>query len=380
MSRLNQNARNVLSWISPCDVCALYVSVVSGCRALIHHRDTENTKVARRGPQNKTVASSGIALASILCFLVSSACQRMPVPSSAEAAKPTANTRRERKSSPKQTETYSQPRVLGTLQNSAVNESSGIVASRTTPGLYWTHNDSGDGPYIYAFDEHGARRGTWRVKGASARDWEDIAAGPGPDAGVSYLYIGDVGDNGERRSEIIVYRVREPNIQPTDSSSSKLKPLVTADAEAIRLNYPDGAHDAEALLVHPKSGDLYIVTKVSFANAVVYKAAAPLNTTRPTTLERITELRVPSLFGGLITGGDISPDGTRVALCDYVDGYELVLADARAAFDQIWKQPLKPIDLEKRKQGEAIGYRLDGRALLATSEGNHAPLIEVLRR
>jgi hypothetical protein len=312
-------------------------------------------------------------------LLVTCACQQMPVPETAKAARAGENTNQQQKPVQK-SETYFPPRVLGTLQDSAVNESSGIVASRTTPGLYWTHNDSGDGPYIYALDEHGARRGTWRVKGASARDWEDIAAGPGPEAGVSYLYIGDIGDNEERRREIVVYRVREPKIQLTDSSSTKLNPLVTADAEAIRLNYPDGAHDAETLLVHPKSGDLYVFTKVSFADAVVYKAVAPLNTTLPTTLQRITELKNPSLFGGLITGGDISPDGKRVALCDYVDGYELVLADARAPFDQIWKQPVMPFDLGKRKQGEAIAYRLDGRAVLATSEGVRSPLIEVVRR
>ncbi|MBA2703337.1 MAG: hypothetical protein H0U60_05730 [Blastocatellia bacterium] len=313
-------------------------------------------------------------------MLVSSACQRMPVPTSVEAAKPAAKTREEQKSVAKQTETYGPPRVLGRLNDAAVNESSGIVASRNNPGLYWTHNDSGDGPNIYALHEHGARRGTWRVRGASARDWEDIAAGPGPQAGASYLYIGDIGDNEGRRSEIIVYRVKEPTIKPTDSSSSKLKPLVTDDAEVIRLRYPDGAHDAESLLVHPVTGDLYIVSKIPFANPTVYKATAPLNTNGPITLKRIAELNVPSLFGGLITGGDISPDGLRVALCDYVDGYELVLADARAPFDQIWRQPLKSLDLGKRKQGESIAYRLDGRALLATSEGVHPPLIEVVRR
>lgn len=304
----------------------------------------------------------------------------MPVPPSAEAAKPPANTRVEQKSPPKQTETYGSPRKPGNLQDPAINESSGIVASRTTPGLYWTHNDSGDGPYIYAFDDSGARRGTWRVRGASARDWEDIAAGPGPTAGTSYLYIGDIGDNEGRRAEIIVYRVKEPTIRPDDSASTKLKPLVTDEAEAIHFRYPDGAHDAEALLVHPLSGDLYIVSKIPFANSFVYKAPAPLNTGEPTTLKRIAELKVPSLFGGLITGGDISPDGLRVALCDYVDGYELVLASMSAPFDRIWKRPLKPLDLGKRKQGESIAYRLDGRALLATSEGVHPPLIEVVRR
>ncbi len=270
--------------------------------------------------------------------------------------------------------------MLGRLDDAAINESSGIVAARANPGLYWTHNDSGDGPNIYALAEDGARRGTWRVKGASARDWEDIAAGPGPQAGVSYLYIGDIGDNQGRRSEVIVYRVKEPTIRPADSSSDKLKPLVTEDAEAIRLRYPDGAHDAESLLVHPVTGDVFIISKIPFGNPSVYKAAAPLNPNGPATLERIAELNIPTIFGGLVTAGDISPDGLRVALCDYVDGYELALADARAPFDQIWQQPLKALDLGKRKQGEAIAYRLDGRALLASSEGTHPPLIEIVRR
>jgi hypothetical protein len=321
-----------------------------------------------------------ITVALILCLLGFSACQRMPEPTRVEAAKPAATTRGEQKSPARQTETYGPPRVLGRLDDPAINESSGIVASRTTPGVYWTHNDSGDGPNIYALDEHGARRGTWRVRGASARDWEDIAAGPGSQSGSSYLYIGDIGDNEARRSEIIVYRVKEPTVKPTDSSSSKLKPLVTDETEVIRLRYPDGSHDAESLLVHPVTGDLYIVTKVPFGNPGVYKATVPLNTNEPTTLKGIAELNIPSLFGGLITGGDISPDGLRVALCDYVDGYELVLGNTRAPFDQIWKQPLKPLNLGKRKQGESIAYRLDGRALLATSEGAHPPLIEVVRR
>ncbi|MEP6717644.1 MAG: WD40 repeat domain-containing protein [bacterium] len=317
----------------------------------------------------------------IACLLfVASACQQVPAVPNAEAAKPPANASGEQRRQQRQTETYGRPRILGTLQDAAINESSGLVASRTTPGLYWTHNDSGDGPYIYALDERGEQRGTWRVRGASARDWEDIAAGPGPQAGTSYLYIGDIGDNSGRRDAITVYRVKEPATKPTDTASNKRKPLATDDAQVINFRYPDGPHDSEALLVHPKTGDVYIVTKISFANPVIYKAAAPLNTNGPTKLERIGELNLPSLFGGLITGGDISQDGLRLALCDYLDAYELVLPGARASFDQIWKQPLQPVDLGKRRQGESIAYRLDGRALLATSEGEHSALVEVVRR
>jgi hypothetical protein len=269
---------------------------------------------------------------------------------------------------------------LGVLSHKEITESSGIVSSRTTPGVYWTHNDSGDGPFLYAFTDRGAHKGVWRVTGASARDWEDIAVGPGPAQGASYLYIGDTGDNRGTRTEIKVYRVPEPLVTPADANSSKTNPIPTGEAESIRLRYPDGNYDAEALLVHPRSGNLYVVTKVPLGDPMIYEARAPLDTAKVTTMVRVGVLSMPGFFGGLVTGGDISPDGTRVALCDYSQGYELILPAASAPFNQVWKQPLIAIDLGERKQGEAIGYRLDGRALLATSEGKRAPLLQVERR
>ncbi|MEO8433670.1 MAG: hypothetical protein ABI596_02160 [Pyrinomonadaceae bacterium] len=277
-------------------------------------------------------------------------------------------------------DTYGPATVLGTLEDSAINESSGLVASRTNPGLYWTHNDSGDGPFIYAFDDRGGRRGVWRVTGAGARDWEDIAAGPGPQPNTNYLYIGDIGDNGGKRGEIVVYRIPEPPVTSADVPSSKREPSLTATAEVIRFSYPDGKPNAEALMVHPQTGDIYIVTKAPFDNPAIYQATAPVDIANVTTLKRVGELNMPGFFGGIITGGDISPDGRQVALCDYVQGYEIALTDAKAAFSTIWQQPLTPIGLGNRKQGEALAYRLDGKALLATSEGPRAPLIQVVRR
>jgi len=276
--------------------------------------------------------------------------------------------------------TYGPAQIVGQLKDPAITESSGIVASRTSAGIYWTHNDSGDGPFIYAFDEHGNRKGVWRVTGASALDWEDIAAGPGPRASVSYLYVGDIGDGDEQRQELMVYRLPEPVVTAADVVSTKGKPRLTEPAETFRLRYPDGKHDAEALLVHPTTGNLYIVTKVPFANPWVYEAAAPLRPTGVTTMTSVGQLNVPSLLGGIITGGDISPDGRRIALCDYLQGYEIVLKDSRAAFDTIWTQPMTTFSLGKRKQGEAIGYSADGQSLLATSEGSGSPLIRVVRR
>ena len=277
------------------------------------------------------------------------------------------------------TATYGPPAKIATIKNSAINESSGLAASRSLSGAYWTHNDSGGGPFIYAFNNRGDSLGVFRVAGADNDDWEDIAVGPGPEPNRSYLYIADIGDNEHARSEVIVYRVPEPDLKSVDGSSTKRRPLITAPAEAIRLKYPDGKHDAEALIVHPTSGNLYIVTKVVMANPTVYEAAAPFNSGKLITMTALGKVRVPSFFGGVITGGSISPDGRRVALCDYFRGYELVLPAASSSFNDIWKQRMTDFDLGKRKQGEAITYRLDGEALLATSEGKGFDLIQVER-
>lgn len=292
-------------------------------------------------------------------------------PPAAEGPSPQSGTQ------PLASSSYGPAQTLAELQDTTINESSGLAASRSNPGIYWTHNDSGDGPFIYAFDTQGKKRGVWRVSGAQARDWEDMAAGPGPDGKRHYLYLGDIGDNQGRRSEIIVYRVAEPNVSQAAATSSKAKPAMTEAADVIRLRYPDGAHDAEALLVHPVTGTLYIVTKTPMAYPRVYQTAAPLATNGITTLSDMGMLSVPSLFG--VTGGAISPDGRRVALCDYRQGFEIVLAE-RESFESIWKQPLTTVALGDREQGESITYRLDGKALLATSEKVPTPLIQVAQK
>src|SRR5215213_7009309 len=102
----------------------------------------------------------------------------------------------------------------------------------------------------------------------------------------------------------------------------------------MRIKYPDCKHDAEALLLHTRPGNIYIITKVVIANPAVYEALAPCTAGQSITMRRIGEAHVPSIFGGVITGGSISPDGRRVALCDYFQGYELVLP-AGASFNDI---------------------------------------------
>jgi hypothetical protein len=268
-----------------------------------------------------------------------------------------------------------EPVQLATLEDRSIKESSGLVASRRSPGILWTHNDSGDGPFVYAFDRAGRSRGTWRVEGAQAVDWEDMAAGPGPVQGQSYLYAGDIGDNGRAREFVVVYRFPEPDLTAAQPAGKEAR--ATQPAEALRLKYPDGAHNAEALAVHPVNGDIYVVTKAN-ASAGVYKLAAPFDPKAVNTMTKVATLHGPDFFGTLVTGADISPDGRRVALCDYAQGYELTLPAGGAGFDEVWRQTPTAVSLGARIQGESVAYRLDGAALLATSERTPTPLFEVV--
>ena len=279
---------------------------------------------------------------------------------------------------------YLPPTKLADLEDQAITESSGLVASRTSPGSYWTHNDAGNGPLIYSFDSQGRSRGVWRVTGATSYDWEDLSTGPGPKPDTNYLYIGDIGDNDGSRSEIVIYRIPEPvipnGIPNGNPVATAERPHATEPAEAIRLRYPDGKHDSEALLVHPRTGRIYLVVKEKTAKPGIYAADAPTVSGDVITLTRIGEVDMSGRSESLINGGAISPDGQRAALSDYTQGYEFVLSDASAPFDSIWKQPMRTVDLGKRKHGETICYRLDGKALLATSERLPAPLFEIVRR
>lgn len=273
---------------------------------------------------------------------------------------------------------YDAPQITGTIKTAEIIESSGVVNSRCNENVLWIHNDSGDGSYIYALDKQGAKLGKFRVSGAKHIDWEDIATFKNP-AGECFLYIGDIGNNDLNQDKLTIYRVKEPAVA-NNSETSRDTAIETEKAEAIKFSYPDDTHNAETLMVHPATGDIYVVTKEDSEQAGVYKLAANYNADSLNKLEKVSDFKVPAIPYGMLTGGDISPDGKRVVLCDYFAGYEIELPANAQNFDDIWKQKIAKINLGERKQGEAITYSTDGKSIYATSEKKNAPVILVNRK
>src|SRR5688572_20641063 len=188
------------------------------------------------------------------------------------------------------------------MRLAGLSEASGLVASRITPGRLWAHNDSGK-PEIFALDAKGNVTGRVSLSGAALEDWEAMASGPCGNG--TCLYIADIGDNNANRREIIIYRVPEP-----------AKAGGSAHVDGVfRASYPDGAHDAEALLAAP-DGTLYIVTKGETGHVALYRFPRDAKTGSTARLELVGApiSKRTSSPEARITDGAISPDGEWAVL------------------------------------------------------------------
>lgn len=255
---------------------------------------------------------------------------------------------------------------VGTVQHAQINEASGIAASRKNRDVLWVHNDSGDSARIFAMNTQGTHLGIYNIPGASAVDCEDIAIGPGPVEGSGpagdYLYLGDIGDNNAARTEgICVYRVPEPTVhadqEPVDVSLQ--------DAVPITLLYPDGARDAETLMVDPANGDIYIVSKRE-AKSRVYRAAFPQ--TSGMTMQFVTELPWAEA-----TGGDISPLRTEIIIRGYGNA-SLWRVPRGGSIESAFGTAPCSVPLVEEPQGEAVSFDASGLGYVTVSEGLHQPI------
>lgn len=257
------------------------------------------------------------------------------------------------------------------LYSKEMDETSGLAASAINPNIYYAHNDSGDTSRFFAITADGKLKSTIYYTGdkkfpLGVLDCEDIAVGPGPLKGKSYVYIGDIGDNNSTRSYITVYRAEEQHAWGKDS-------IARTTPVPVNLKYPDGAKDAEAMAIDPVEKLLYIITKRGnsvgvYSSPLKYKANDTLTLT----------FRGQLFFNGIkpfkwITAADISADGKQIL----VRSYEKVYYWQRTGTEPIWqtlKKAPRELPYKQEKQGEAIAFTRDGKGFYTTSEGVYAPI------
>jgi len=191
---------------------------------------------------------------------------------------------------------------------SDLEEVSGIVMSVANSGFLWAHEDSSNANDVYLIDSStGETIASYELSGIFNRDWEDIEIGPGPEPGINYIYIGEVGDNRRVFRDYKIYRFKEPVFKEEHSGNRIVIP--NDEIETITFTYPDQLrHDAETLLLDPWTKDLFLVTKRDFFS-IIYVLPFPQNVEEP-----MRAIRVGEFSFTRATGGNISFDGKEMLI------------------------------------------------------------------
>jgi hypothetical protein len=240
-----------------------------------------------------------------------------------------------------------------TVEEPAINEASGLAASIKTPGLLYTHNDSGNSAEVYILNRRGLMPARILLPGIRNRDWEDIATGIDPASGKSYVYIGEIGDNNARYGSVFIYRLAEPEIKDT---------LILAyDVESIEFTYEDGPRDAEALFADPLSGDLYVISKRE-NNARVYRLAYPQKTDGLNIARLVTTLPY-----NWVTAADISRDGSRILVKTYSNIYRYKRTGGKSIAEALSGR-YKVMEYRLEEQGESVAWDAQGKGYFTISE------------
>jgi len=259
-----------------------------------------------------------------------------------------------------------------TIENKAIDESSGLAASIDNPELLWTHNDSGNMPIIYAMDYQGRDRGTFFLDEVSNRDWEDMASFYWNQQ--AYLLIADSGDNYQMYLSSFLYIFKEPSITPVN-------PFRYAEprtpAWVIEYNFDDGKlYDIEAVAIDIQSNKILMLTKRTNVVNVFELPLLPRKdnfaNVQVLTAKKITQLD----YIKNPTAMDISSNAQQAAILSYGRVY-LFNKSNRQSWAESLAQPTKIIKYKGMYQPEAICFAKQNTRLYISSEKLPAKLLSI---
>jgi hypothetical protein len=265
-----------------------------------------------------------------------------------------------------------EPAPIGRIEETELNEISGVVESRANPGIFYVHNDSGDSARFFAIDRRGTLLAELELSSVPLLiDAEDIAIGPAPN-GASYIYVGDTGNNfasmglGIPRRKAVLYRVLEPRVTLADRNRES-----SEDAFPIVFSFPAGARDIEAFFVDPLGGDLYLIGKQKDGHSTIFSASAATLAAGGGQLEVTGEL----LFGRralpgspLPTSASISGDGRAILVRSYSSVFLFRRDPGESVLTALLRAP-RQLPSPPEQQGEAIGFADGDAAFVTISEG-----------
>lgn len=272
--------------------------------------------------------------------------------------------------------------MVGFIESDKIVEASGLVKASSHDG-YWVLNDGGDAQ-MFAIGPEGEDRGSVAIAGVQLWDLEDMARWDRD--GRSEIVLADIGDNLANRS-------------PTHPLVIAVEPdlgAATADARVVFVTYPDGPHNAEAILIDAEANEVVVITKEqsvddavllpaqifagSLDGADVDGAEIPLALVGTIDIAALRESSNDTKFhpgelsgvSGLVTGADVSPDGRLITVRTYGSVWVWARPVGSSVANTLVSQPCEaepPFEL----QGEAIAF-VDNTRWATVAEGSFVSL------
>lgn len=250
-----------------------------------------------------------------------------------------------------------------TIQSLEIRESSGLLKSPRHENLYWTHNDSGDSSRLFAIRRDGSsiipkgksdKDPSILIRNAAHVDWEDCAFDR-----AGRLYIGDFGNNSKTRADLALYILEEPD----PARSNRVK-----SAKKIRFAYPgqgkptadSNNFNCEALFIIDQTP--YVLTKEQFKARTTLFRFDTTDTNRVNILTPVGEFNI----GGAVTGSDISPDQSLLAVITY---NAIWIFEKPSDSDNFLLNPVRKLRI-KAKQCEAICWDNDNTLIIANEQAD----------
>jgi len=261
------------------------------------------------------------------------------------------------------------------LTDRSISESSGLVRSHLIPNCHWTHNDSGDAPLLYLFNDKGDTIARVRLSQAAAIDWEDMTIYRKSDT-EAFLIVGDIGGNSQKRSSITLYIVHEPKLATVQNGSQTTE--ISLDLESkMEVTFPGGVTNYESIAFDHSNQSILIIEKGVFGGRAY---------TVPFPLPGQAKVRVEAKQVGIVpvstaTSCDISLDGRSLVVLTYKIGFlfhrELNSAGVLESWKEVFEKEPLPFSLGNLRQTEAVCFSQKELSVLVSSEMLPTPIVEI---
>lgn len=263
------------------------------------------------------------------------------------------------------------PSACGTTQSTSVRGVAGIVQSAVHERAFYVCSGAFTEARFSAIDEGGGDLGSYSVASVANVGWEDIAVGPCP-AG-SCVYIADIGDQNGFRPVYAIHRIAEPSALEAGDHP--------VTAESLLFTYPDGGHDARALLVHPTTGVITVITRDPSGNgaAGIYEIPSAFGGAPVTAmLKHQIAGGVGGGIGSGVTAGDVRADGKAILLRTRDGALEYPLKAKQSVADAIALGSPCAAPTAAESDGQAIAWLRSGAGYVTIDRSGSGALSYVI--